>query len=50
VAKGKNWMIWVSLLLVGLLLALFVTTLYLANKKGHGHYHSREHNHRSNDH
>ena len=50
VAKGKNWMIWVSLLLVGLLLALLVTNLYLANKKGHGHYHSREHNHRSNDH
>jgi hypothetical protein len=50
VAKGKNWMIGVSLLLAGLLLALLVTTLYLANKKGHGHYRSREHNHRSKDH
>jgi hypothetical protein len=50
VAKGKNWMIWVSLLLVGLLLVFLVTTLYLANKKGHGHYHSREHNYRSKDH
>jgi hypothetical protein len=48
--RGKDWIIWLSLVLVGLLLALIVTTLYLVNKKSHGHYHSREHNHRSKDH
>jgi hypothetical protein len=48
--KGKDWIIWLILVLVGLLLALIVTTLYLVNKKSHGHYHSMEHNHRSKDH
>ncbi len=50
IKKGKDWIIWLSLVLVGLLLALIVTTLYLVNKKSHGHYHSREPNHRSKDH
>jgi hypothetical protein len=38
------------LALVGLLLALLLTILYLVNKKSHGHYHSREHYYRSKDH
>jgi len=49
-AKWKDWRIWAGLALVGLLLALLLTILYLVNKKSHGHYHSREHYYRSKDH
>jgi len=49
-AKGKSWIIWVILALVGLLLALLLTTFYLVNRKSHGHYRSWEHYYRLKDH
>jgi hypothetical protein len=36
--------------LAGLMLALLLTTLYLVNKKSHGHYRSWEHYHKSKGH
>ena len=49
-AKWKDWRIWASLAMVGLLLALLLTILYLVNNKSHGHYRSWEHYYRFKNH
>jgi hypothetical protein len=49
-AKEKSWVIWASFIFIGLLLALFLTTLYVVLKNSHDHKHEWKHFHKSKDH